>query len=99
MLTGIIIEQQEHKKIFKLMAKLKKNFNNEKMILHSLELTRTNKAKQKKFRILANKDIRVNFYSELNELLKGCNFSITLLSLISHGMQNNFRLLHPTRTF
>ncbi len=45
-LTGIIIEKREHQKAYKLMVKLKKKiFNNEKVVLHSLELTRTNKAK------------------------------------------------------
>lgn len=99
-LTGIIIEKQEHKKIFKLMAKLKKKiFNNEKVILHSLELTRTSKAKQKEFRILANKDIRANFYSELNELLKGCNFSITLFVINKPWYAKQFPIAPPDPYF
>lgn len=99
-LTGIIIEKREHQKAYKLMVKLKKKiFNNEKVVLHSLELTRTNKAKQEEFRILANKDIRANFYFELNELLKACNFSITLFAINKPWYAKQFPISPPDPYF
>lgn len=78
-LTGIVIDRIEHRKVNKKIIKLKKKtFDKEKVVLHSLELTRTNKAKQKEFKILSDKKIRAKFYPALNKILKDCNFSIII---------------------
>ncbi|KKQ34187.1 MAG: hypothetical protein US51_C0049G0004 [Microgenomates group bacterium GW2011_GWA2_37_6] len=99
-LTGIIIEKSEHQKVHNAMLKLKKKiFNNEKVILHSLELTRTNQAKQKSFRILANKAIRANFYLELNKLLKASNFSIAFFVINKPWYAKQFPISPPDPYF
>lgn len=99
-LTGITMEKNEHKRIFKMMHELKKKvFNNEKVILHSLELTRTNQAKQKPFRILANKAVRASFYSELNKLLRDCNFSIAFFAINKPWYAKQFPISPPDPYF
>lgn len=99
-LTGIIIDKREHVKAHRLMVKLKnKIFNNEKVILHSLELTRTNKAKQKEFRILANKEIRKKFYAELNSLVSSCNFSIAIFVINKPWYAKQFPIAPPDPYF
>ncbi len=76
-LTGIVFEEKEYKKFQKKLVSLKKDvFGTKKIILHSLELTRTAKAKQKELRILANKETRKDFYTKLDILIKGFDFSI-----------------------
>ncbi len=77
-LTGVIFEVGEYQEFQKEFASLKKQiFGTEKVILHSLELNRTAKAKQSELKILASLEIRKQFYTKLNAVIKKYKFSIT----------------------
>lgn len=76
-LTGIVFETEEYKKFQKKLLVLKKEiFGTEKVVLHSLELTRTAKAKQPELKIIANPQTRKNFYEKLDVTIKSFDFSI-----------------------
>lgn len=99
-LAGIVIEKREHQKIQKSISKLKKTiFKNEKVVLHSLELTRTNKAKQKEFRILSDKKIRKDFYLILNKILDKCEFSIVVFMINKPWYVKHFPIAPPDPYF
>lgn len=77
-LTGIIFEVGEYQKFQKSLASLKKEiFGTDKIILHSLELTRTAKAKQPELKTIANPELRKRFYQKLNLIIDSSLFSIT----------------------
>lgn len=99
-LTGIVIEKEEHQKVKRQIVRLKKKiFSNEKVILHSLELTRTNKAKQKEFKLLSDKNIRNNFYLELNKIIKECEFSIGVFVINKPWYVKKFPIAPPDPYF
>ncbi len=99
-LTGIILEKREHQKVKAEINKLKKKiFGTQKVVLHSLELTRTNKAKQKEFRILSDKNVRNKFYTKLNKILNRCNFSIIAFVINKPWYAKQFPISPPDPYF
>jgi len=91
-LTGIIFENEEYKKFKREIRSLKREiFGTEKIILHSLELTRTAKAKQLELKILANPEIRKKFYESLNEIINAHNFSIIVFVIDKKWYEKQFR--------
>jgi hypothetical protein len=75
-LTGVIFSREEYQQFQRNLIDLKKHiFGTEKIILHSLEMTRTRDAKQQKLKLLANPVVRKEFYTQLNDLLKKHNWS------------------------
>lgn len=69
-LTGIMIDKQEYKKLKSELIVIKKEiFGTEKIVLHALELTRTRDAKQKELKLVANPQVRNNFYKHINKLI------------------------------
>lgn len=99
-LTGIVIKKREHQRVQKAISKLKKTiFNNEKVVLHSLELTRTNKAKQKEFKILSDKIIRKDFYLRLNKILEKYEFSIVVFMIDKPWYVKHFPIAPPDPYF
>jgi hypothetical protein len=91
-LTGIIFEEKAYQKFQKALQKLKKDiFGTEKIILHSLELTRTAKARQTELKILAKPDIRKQFYQGLNAIIKYFDFSIIAFVIDKKWYGKQFR--------
>lgn len=69
-LTGIVFDSREYRKFKAKLLRLKKKlFNNEKIILHSKELTHPVRTKQKELGSLTNLEARKNLYQSLDKLI------------------------------
>lgn len=75
-LCGCIFDEKYYEKeVVKKFNQLKKDFfESEDLILHTLEMTRPTKAKDKRFLELNNADFRKKFYEHLNNFLSDINF-------------------------
>jgi hypothetical protein len=90
-LTGIIFEKEQYQRFQRSFINLKKGiFGTEKVILHSLELTRTVKARQPELKIFANPELRKEFYKKLNNVIATTNFSITAFVIDKRWYSNQF---------
>ncbi len=93
-LTGVVIDSKEYSKIKrKILTFKRKLFKNEKVILHSTELNRPTKTKQKELGLLTNSDARTIFYTKLNELLKGLNFETIAYAIDKNKFNKAFKSL------
>ncbi len=99
-LTGIVFDSKEYKKFQKEIKKFKLQvFGNEKIILHSKELTRPNITKQKELGALTNKEKRKEFYLALNKLIAKTNFSILLFVIDKPWFAKTFGVTPPDPYF
>lgn len=93
-LTGVVIDSKEYQKFKrKILTFKRKLFNNEKVILHSTELNRPTKTKQKELGFLTNSEARTTFYTKLNELLKNSSFEIIAYSIDKNKFNKSFKSL------
>lgn len=78
-LTGIIFESKEYQKFKTKLFRLKKKlFGNEKIILHSKELTHPVRTKQKELGMLTNLEKRKKLYEALDKLIQDSDFKILI---------------------
>lgn len=74
-LCGCIFEEKNYYKAVKKLNQLKLTFfGSEKIIFHTLEMTRPSKYKQNKFAKLINAGFRKKFYKALNNFLEEIEF-------------------------
>ncbi|MEK7168593.1 MAG: DUF3800 domain-containing protein [Patescibacteria group bacterium] len=91
-LTGIVFESKEYQKFkIKILNFKKEIFSKKRIILHSKELTRPNKAKQKELGLLTDSASRLIFYTRLNEILEKTNFEILVYSIDKGKFHDMFK--------
>lgn len=74
-LCGCIFEEEYYKEAVKKLNKLKTDFfGSDKVIFHTLEMTRPSKYKNNNFVKLIDKDFRKRFYKALNKFLEEIKF-------------------------
>lgn len=74
-LCGCIFEEEYYKEVVEKLNKLKiKFFGSDKIIFHTLEMTRPSKYKDNKFAKLINTEFRKEFYKALNAFLEETKF-------------------------
>ncbi len=78
-LTGIIFDSKDYRKFKAKLLRLKKKlFGNEKVILHSKELTHPVRTKQKELGMLTNLEKRKELYESLDKLIHDSDFKILI---------------------
>jgi hypothetical protein len=76
-LCGCIFEEKNYEKVIRKMNGLKKDlFGTDKIIFHTLEMTRPSKYKQSEFAKLINAKFRKEFYKTLNMFLSETEFTL-----------------------
>lgn len=76
-LCGCIFDEKQYKRVAKKLNQLKIDFfGTDKIIFHTLEMTRPSKYKQNKFAKLINAEFRKNFYKALNKFLEEIEFRL-----------------------
>ncbi len=91
-LTGVVFESKEYQKFkVKLLNFKKEIFNKKRIVLHSKELTRPNKARQKELGLLTDSTSRLIFYTKLNEILEKTDFEILVYSINKGKFHNMFK--------
>ena len=77
-LAGCIFEEAYYKKIFtpKFNEFKKEFFGSDELILHTLELTRPHRSKDKRYLKVREHEFRVKFYTELNKLIAETEFAL-----------------------
>ena len=99
-LTGIIFNTVGYRKFKVGLKNLKKKvFGNEKVLLHSLEINRPQKSKQKGIWDLGDIKNRALFYSELNNLISQTKFSIAIFVIRKREIQHQLAKYLPDPYF
>lgn len=76
-LTGIVFDSKDYANFKKSWLQVKKRiFLTNKIILHSAELTRPSKSRQKELAIITNKKLRLKFYENINRVIKKHDWSL-----------------------
>lgn len=81
-LTGVVFDSKTYKNFGKKLLELKKQqFGKKTVLLHSKELTRPNRTKQKELKVLTNPEKRAVFYKEINKLIDESNFETIIFKI------------------
>jgi hypothetical protein len=91
-LTGCIFDEDYYKKtVVPAFKKLKKDFfGDSNIILHTAEMIRPSKSKEKRFMKLAQKEFRVKFYDSLNKLLDQTRFALAVCVIKKHDQWEEY---------
>lgn len=82
-LTGCIFDEHYYnQEVISKFNKFKKSFfGSDDIILHTLEMTRPLKSKEKRFLKLVDKGFRVKFYTQLSTILEEINFTLVACAI------------------
>jgi hypothetical protein len=98
-LGGCIFEEKYYKEIFiPRFNALKKEFFGEKdIILHTLELTRPHRSKDKRYLKIRDSKFRIEFYTALNKLIQEVEFSLAacVIKKVEHVKQYGLEAFDP----
>ncbi len=90
-LCAVIFKIEDYRKFDKKFRKIKSElFDDEKFIIHTLEITRPNKAKDIKNLRFNNSDFRKIFYNKINALIQESNFSIVYWAIKKSEFQSKY---------
>lgn len=98
-LAGCIFEESYYKDtvIPKFNEFKKEFFGNDDIILHTLELTRPHRSKDKRYLKLRNADFRIKFYTALNKLISEFEFVLVACAIkkVEHVTKSGLEALDP----
>lgn len=98
-LVGCIFDEIYYKQHFvsKFNKFKKKFFGNDNILLHTLELTRPHRSKDKRYLKIRDKEFRILFYTALNKLIEETEFILVtcVIKKVQHVTEYGLEALDP----
>lgn len=93
-LAGCVLEEDYYNSTFvpKFNAFKKDLFGDSNLCLHTLEMSRPEKSKDKRYLLFRNKKFRAKFYLELNKLIKNTEFTLISCSILKTNYLSKYGL-------